>query len=397
MTPEEFQRRAEELNKRANDLHKGTSKTLDAMQEIAKESERVAAVAADSRKILENLDAEFESVTGLNKADIAFMFLATAIQCTRWFFLTKFEERVYHDKTTENAKEKKKDKKNRNHEHDEYNPSIEQIMANPVPYDIMFGSKELGLGLSGLSHRYKTPGHDPVFGWILGTANIATSTLTMWDFTSYHIETGANAAGNLQDKISNPANTFEVMRYTSDKFFHDGAKGRGIVAASLIKEYIHLKSDIGSIAGIPMPGIGLISTDLSQKLASYGFDMANVLNVSKQAIYAELVNIIIGMIHYLFYDPDKDGSRKIYEVRTRKVITYSNLISSSSNVLWVTINLAMGNTTETNRLDIGGFLVAIYRLFSEADFIRKVKEEFVFGQFKEMIRGKVYVKNFMDA
>ena len=173
------------------------------------------------------------------------------------------------------------------------------------------------------------------------------------------------------------------IRYTSDKFFHDGAKGRGVVAASLIKEYIHLKSDIGSHLGIPVPGIGLISTELSQELASYGLDMANVLNVGKQAIYAELINTIIGMVHYLFYDPDKDGSRKIYEVRTRKVITYSNLISSSSNVLWVTI------TNDRNRLDIGGFLVAIYRLLSDADFIRKVKEEFVFGQFKEMIRGKV--------
>ena len=39
-------------------------------------------------------------------------------------------------------------------------------------------------GLSGCNHRYKTLGHDPLVGLIVGTSNIATSTLCVNDFAS---------------------------------------------------------------------------------------------------------------------------------------------------------------------------------------------------------------------
>lgn len=44
----------------------------------------------------------------------------------------------------------------------------------------MFGSKDFDLGIgSGFTHRAKTLGHDHILGWIFGTMNIATSTITV--------------------------------------------------------------------------------------------------------------------------------------------------------------------------------------------------------------------------
>ncbi|HWR08948.1 hypothetical protein [Sporomusa sp.] len=376
MTREELQRRTENIIERS-------SRTIDGMRTITKESNRVADVAHNAKKILEDLDEEFESQTGLNKTDVAFMFFATALQCVRWAVLTKFTDRVDHNKTDKGPYDEHSDRSHR-----WYNPSLEEIITNPVPFDTTQGSPDMGAGIGGPEHRLKTLGHDPILGWIFGTANIATSTLTAWNFQSYHIKTGENKCGNKIDKLTNHAKTDLVLSYTKDKLFNNGAKGRSIIGTSIIKEYYHLKSDIGSHKSLPFPIVSTISPKIADTLADYGIDMANVLTVAKQVAYAELINVIIGMIHYLFYDPIRDGSRRLYEVRTRKVITYSNLISSASNVLRVAIESYLGNQAALKKLDVGGFLVTIYRLLNDAKFIREVKEEFVFNNFDKLIRGR---------
>lgn len=53
------------------------------------------------------------------------------------------------------------------------------------------------------------------------------------------------------------------------------------VGASLNKGAIHLKSDIGSIAGLPLPIVSTISLEAAQRLAKYGLDTGNVLNIMK--------------------------------------------------------------------------------------------------------------------
>jgi hypothetical protein len=310
------------------------------------------------------------------------MFFATALQCVRWALSTKFTNRVDHDKTEGGGK----NDEHSDRSHRWYNLSLEEIIQNPVPFDTTFGSPDIDANIGG-KHRQKTLGHDPILGWVFGTANIATSTLTRWDFTSYHIKTDQNKVGNKIDKLTNHAKTELVIDYTKRKLLEEGVKGKCIIGASLVKEYIHLKSDIGSHESLPFPLVSTISPRLADTLADYGLDMANVLTVGKQAAYATLINALIGMIHYLCYVPIKDNSRRLYEVRTRKIITYSNLISSASNVLTVTVNAALENAGALRSLDIGGFLVTMYRLISDAKFIKEVKEEFVIENFNKMIQG----------
>ena len=66
----------EELEERRKKLKLNSDITLNNMQVIADESERVADVAHNSRQLLENLDAEFESQTGLKGNDVKFLFSA---------------------------------------------------------------------------------------------------------------------------------------------------------------------------------------------------------------------------------------------------------------------------------------------------------------------------------
>lgn len=74
------------------------------------------------------------------------------------------------------------------------------------------------------------------------------------------------------------------------------------------------------------------------------------------------------MIHALFFDGNTITDKKLYEVRTRKILSYSDFIASSANVAVVAI------TRDLSKLDIGGIAVAIYRLIMDDKFIRSVKE-----------------------
>ena len=84
-----------ELQKQRQKLRENTDITLNNMKIISDESERVADVAHNSHQLLDNLDSEFESITGLKGNDVKFLFAAIGLQMTRIVVLnelTKIEK-----------------------------------------------------------------------------------------------------------------------------------------------------------------------------------------------------------------------------------------------------------------------------------------------------------------
>ncbi len=360
------------------------------MQMIADESARVAEVAANAERILTEIDEKFEKCTGLNKLDISFLFLAVALQVVRQYTRTKFPERLDDKTAANNTKGHIKEKSDRTHRY--YNPSLEEICGSedrppcPVPFDANIGANGALSGGKYMGHRVTAIGHDPILGLVFGTANIATSTLTNKDLQSYHIYT--NDMG--MDYFKNKANTGLVLSKTKDKLLHEVIYGKTKVGDSLIKEIIHLISDIRTKNSLPLPFISVIDAGLAADLASNGLDMANIVTVGKQATYSIFINAIISMLHGLFYDESVEYSRKIYEVRTRKILSYSNFIASASNLIYVGANVSLGNEDALRSLDIGGLLVTVYRIATDAKFIRKVKQEFIEQEFFAQIQGSEY-------
>ena len=59
------------------------------MGKLSTESYRVAEVAHESRKILNDLDKEFEEKTGLKGNDIKFLFVATGLQLLRIYLINE--------------------------------------------------------------------------------------------------------------------------------------------------------------------------------------------------------------------------------------------------------------------------------------------------------------------
>ena len=79
-----------------------------------------------------------------------------------------------------------------------------------------------------------------------------------------------------------------------------------------------------------------------------------------EAATAAFINMIISIFHGFFYDPQKYESRELYEVKTRKILSISNLIASSSNVIWTGGNVLAGNEFAWENVDIGGLIITAH-------------------------------------
>lgn len=366
---------SEDFRKSFTRDRQGIDATLSEAKRGRDEVARVENVLQNTPKILDDLDAEFCKRTKLNSLDVAVMFVAVGLQVARQYLLTKFPARLDDQTAAKSTRGHIEEHSNRQHRL--YNPSLEEIITNPVPFDANIGANGALSGGGQMGHRVMAIGHDPILGLIFGTANIATSTLTTANFDSYHIYT--NNSG--RDFFKNAARTDLVMSYTMNKMLSEGIEGKVIVGASLAKEIIHLKSDLNTKNSLPLPVVSAINPQFASKLASYGFDMANVVAVGKQASLAMLINSLIAMFHMLFCPAITEMEQKLYEVKTRKILTYSNLIASSANLL------AVGLTDNLQLLDLGGLCVTIYRLITDVKFIRAVKREFIFGSYRDIIMG----------
>lgn len=217
-----------------------------------------------------------------------------------------------------------------------------------------------------------TLGHDPVLGWIFGTSNIMTSTITRRDLASAHVKCVDN-----RNKIHSRASTLKIFQSVFERVSQKNIDGKLALAYAVAREAIYLKSDVGTTRSLPLPGVGALSPELGKKLAKYGIDTASV---GTEVALTVFINILISMIHRLCLDETKDDEQ-FYEIRTRKIILYSNLISSTSNVI------ASAMTKKYDTLDVGGLLITVSRLISDVRFICRVKDEFVQNKLEVQFEG----------
>jgi hypothetical protein len=309
---------------------------------------------------LDEINDQFAKKTGFRKIDWIFLFTAIALQCTRQYVIDPWLKKIRPDASANDEKGRKG-----NAEPGWYYVETENILINRVPFDaVTYGKADsIQSFLKGGDHRTMTLGHDPLLGWVFGTANILTSTLTRRDLASVHIKYQPGK-GNVMHSF---ADTGKIFNACKERLFDEGWEGKLAVGCGIIREAIHLKSDIGTKRSLPIPVISSVSPEFAKKLAEYGIDTASV---STEIGLSVLINTLISMVHRLFYDESVDDP-KLYGVRTRKILLYSNTIASTSNVIATVI------TKNPKILDVGGLIVTIMRLFSDIRFICKIKQEFI--------------------
>ncbi|MBP1564801.1 MAG: hypothetical protein J6A58_03480 [Oscillospiraceae bacterium] len=334
--------------------------SLKRTQRGINEMNRVINIVENTDAILDDLDNQFCNKTGLTKTDMVFLFVAVGLQIARQYLLSNEKGRIsasQGDKLVDKALTLTP-------------PSWHEVLTQSVPYDAIQTSVHVSdTGLSGTTHRYRTLGHDPIMGWIFGTANIMTNSLTKTNFETYQVK-------NMQIVRHYPNGVLGMLE-KAVSYANDDKK---LLVASVARQAVHFGSDYFTKQGLPIPGIAVANNDLAKKmLTDWHIDM---WSITRGITLATFINQLISIIHMLFYNGNSEMERKLYEVRTRKIISYSNLIASSSNVAVVAI------TKDMKKLDVGGIAVAIYRLITDAKFIREVKEEFISKSYRDLIMGE---------
>ena len=421
----------EELKEKRKKLKESSDDVFDNMQTLADESNRVADVAHNSRQILDDLDAEFEKQTGLKKADFAFLFAATALQVLRIVIVnekTKIE-------AAEKGKLEKELKRKQNEKFEKYKgaeqeiatefyaPLNQIISTTGVPYD---ATTFVGVNtnvLKGADHRFATLAHDPIIGLVVGTSNILTNTITcvdramfgymrknsgqeprdipigLPDIKTYHVVYNQKM-GTKKARVDGYNRQVPVVKYLSPKIGKECPTSimlgsavarleddRDSVVAALIKQIIHIGTDMFTPCGIQIPAANLVLSNTAVEQMTKYFSFGDVVKIGASAGIAALINLIISTLHGLTYDESKYDSRELFAVKTKKIISISNTIATTSNLIWVGANVYAGDKSQIKNFDIGGLLVTIYNLTHNAEFIRKVKEEYIFGNFNKLIQG----------
>lgn len=374
------------------------------IKKIRNETSRVAKFASNSAEILDDLDKQFEKKTGLQKKDIPFLFMAIGLQIARVVIfneLTKIEKagkgnkkekalQDFQDKLLNKKDIDKNYKKGIYPEDSLYYATIEHMILKGVPYDVT-NSKISGL-FKGANHRFATLGHDPILGLIFGTANIMTNTITtVKKVGAFPIITTNHVTYELGYKNPIIENDLNIPCFTGvmfQKIFERIKEEPNALVVALIKQIIHIGSDLYTTCGIQIPTANLIlSNKETEKLTKF-IDTGSIVKAGSSALVSTFINFLISTVHTLMYNSELEISREIYNVRTRKIILYSNMIVTGSNMLWIGANVLEGNTLSLKQLDIGGLLVILKRLRTDKEYIYQIKREFVFGEFDEKIKGE---------
>ena len=408
----------DKLKKQLDNSFEKVTQGTNKISAVNSEMRRVADIAHNADTIIADIDSQFAQATKLNKTDIAFLFAATALQCIRWIALPSldldFKQTPPSERLTsqQGAQIEKQQQKSflEDHQQDAIVASSlgffgwNEIIGAPVPYDAMEGSEQYsilgdfspkGTQLYGKNHHVATLGHDPLLGWVFGTMNIMSRTVTMKDFSSYNVEMydRTQKEGSLiffqnnRQSITTPTSLPLIVGSCLYSFTEDNKR----LFAAVARQGMHFASDAFTKMGLPIP---LLSATRAQNLLELGWNSVeaekvikqvgrNLAVVGAQAGLSILINFIIKSLHFLYFDGNVDNQQELdlYEVKTRKILSYSNAIASGSNILYVALS------QDIQKLDIGGIMVTIYRLITDHKFITSIKKEFLEQSWYNTVMG----------
>ena len=263
-----YKKLSEKVNKQFEKIINRSEEVNKNMKEFIEVNNRMLDNFENLDKVLEDIDREFAEKTGiLNKKDQIFLWTAVALQISRIYivseitkienagkgeleeYLKKFQEEMF-----------KKFQNTNDGINQEYRASLKQILTNKVPYDATDGGRKFGI-FKGANHRFATLGHDPILGYIFGTANILTNTITTVQLPlvlSYHVQYN-EIYGNPQ--ITKLASTGLMFLKVEERIKED----KITVALALIKQIIHIGTDLYTPKGIQIPGANLVLSKKMQK------------------------------------------------------------------------------------------------------------------------------------
>lgn len=330
------------------------------------------------------LDRTFEKKTSLSKKEISLLMIATCLQCLRIHTINRFTEieKANHGNREKFLHEKQekflsKLKSSENEKASQYYAPLNQIvLTHGVPYDATrYKYKNIKL-FKGANHRFSTLGHDPLLGLVVGTANIMTNTITAIGYEdklprTYHVEYDNNYKNAV---ISKEADSFKMLEEVIKRIDDDITS----FVAALLKEIIHIATDIYTPAGIQLPGASLVMSKQNVEMLTKYISAGDVVKFNLSSKIEHMIDTLIRVIHgCLVMENGDELNSKINLVKANKIVDYSKAISSGSNIIEKMI------TNKYHEIDFPGLINLVIGSFKDLDFLYDVKYEFISNGLEE--------------
>lgn len=389
---------ADELLARKNATIKALDNTISSLDDIQKETKRLHSIAINTTNILTDLDEEFSKRTSLGWQDIKFLFAATALQCIRIYVintLTKVQP-AGAGNVKENFLHKIQGKLLGTLNDGVpltpapyYAPLMQICTARGVPYDAT-RFKGINHGFfKEANHRFATFGHDPIVGLIVGTSNILTNTITCRSKgplpvpVTCHVEYDMNLKNPC---IGDVCSTIEALKAAAYRIDNDAVS----IVAALIKQIIHIGTDLYTPCGIQIPGANLILDNrYAEELTKY-VSAGDFIKIGVSYQIFNLINMFISSLHMLTCRSTNHREKQLHHVKTMKILEYSNIIATGSNVIINAVRAYFGNVKALKDIDFAGLIGTIMMLIRNDEIKRKIKREFIFGEYERMVIGDSY-------
>lgn len=348
---------------------------------------------------------EFEANTKLNDTDMTIVAIGGVLQCLRWAVANVLDEK-YHRFENGNTQSHKCGEQWVEDWSEQF-PEWEDIFKDhAVPYDATTPSARfkalypgLNTHIAGPTHRVRAIGHDPLLGLIFGTANIMTSTLTVNEGLSLSNITSGNILPSYKvlhykknryarqgkdsfvhySQIDSKTSLPQIMKWTYNIAFEKPE----VLRAAIAKQVIHSLTDLRTIQGLPVPFLSTFSPELSQYLIKRNIDFLNTSKFMTNMTVSIFIDQITCILHRMYFNPHIDDA-KIYDAKSQKVLLYSNLISSTTNIAYSILKTG-GTSVDLKSLDVAGIVKSLWMAITTPYKLYKLKHEFI----RQCIEGQL--------
>lgn len=189
---------------------------------------------------------------------------------------------------------------------------------NWVPYDPAL-NKHLGVDVDNLTlnprtHRFQSLGHDPILGFFYGVRDILKNTFTCFDGSGKLITIARN-----------------------------GVPVESNIFGAILRQFGHLKSDISTSAGLPIPFMSLLQKidsgningktvgEVSRLMYAKGYNLNHLVGMSMPALTIEIIIRTFYCIYSLTNGKSIKDSIPFFKPKIDKMLFNSYLISVGCN------------------------------------------------------------------
>ena len=270
-----------------------------------------------------------------------------------------------------------------------------QILHEQIPFDLPDNDH--------FKHE-DIAGFHPQLGWLIGVINLLTNTVTTYKLDTFSVVPAMMANIPL---CTDPAVTSGLpMNSVSDL-----AAGFPLAVGQELSTALHVllpvaqncaghknslmaaivrQADVQGLNHAPMEDVAAIMENTmylehqNQNLLdnmSFATDIFSIdlLRLAGNTGITAFLDLLISAIHAIHYDPEIDGDKNRYAIRTNKILTISQLMSTLTNSAKALL------TENPMDIDFGGLLMTFLKVINSTSFWINVKTEYLVSEYKAMI------------